>query len=67
LPDNVVIGIVIGGRVIPIFTRNAVPGTQPVRDERRDKWALVLTVLAGAAWTFAGSPAGLPASARACA
>jgi uncharacterized protein involved in response to NO len=59
----VVIEIVIGGRVIPMFTRNAVPGTQPVQDARRDKWALVLTALAGAAWTFAGAPAaGSPAA-----
>ncbi|MBW8897022.1 MAG: NnrS family protein [Massilia sp.] len=36
----VVIEIVIGGRVIPVFTRNAVPDTQPVQDARRDKWAL---------------------------
>jgi uncharacterized protein involved in response to NO len=57
----VVIEIVIGGRVIPMFTRNAVPGTQPVQDARRDKWALVLTVLAGLAWT-AGLPAPLTAA-----
>jgi uncharacterized protein involved in response to NO len=57
----VVIEIVIGGRVIPMFTRNAVPGTQPVQDERRDKWALALTVLAGAAWTL-GLPAPFTAS-----
>ena len=57
----VVIEIVIGGRVIPMFTRNAVPGTQPVQDERRDKWALALTVLAGAAWTL-GLPAPVTAS-----
>jgi uncharacterized protein involved in response to NO len=52
----VVIEIVIGGRVIPMFTRNAVPGTQPVQDARRDKWALVLTVLAGLAWTAGLQP-----------
>ncbi|MFS2021800.1 NnrS family protein, partial [Massilia sp. CT11-108] len=34
----VVIEIVIGGRVIPMFTRNGAPGTQPVQDARRDKW-----------------------------
>jgi uncharacterized protein involved in response to NO len=52
----VAIEAVIGGRVIPMFTANAVPGTKPVQDARRDKAALALTVLAGAAWT-----AGLPA------
>jgi len=59
----VVMEIVIGGRVIPMFTRNAVPDAQPVQDARRDRWALALTVLAGAAWTFAGAPAaGSPAA-----
>ena len=48
----VVIEIVIGGRVIPMFTRNGAPGTQPVQDARRDTWALALTVLAGVAWTI---------------
>jgi len=57
----VVIEIAIGGRVIPMFTRNAVPDARPVQDERRDRWALVLTVLAGAAWTF-GLEARLTAS-----
>lgn len=46
----VAIEAVIGGRVIPMFTANAVPGTRPVQDPRRDKLALGLTVLAGAAW-----------------
>ncbi|WP_322400975.1 NnrS family protein [Massilia luteola] len=57
----VVIEVVIGGRVIPMFTRSAAPGARPVQDERRDKWALVLTVLAGVAWTF-GLPAPLTAA-----
>lgn len=57
----VVIETVIGGRVIPMFTRNGAPGTQPVQNERRDKWALALTVLAGLAWA-AGLPAPLTAS-----
>ena len=52
----VAIEAVIGGRVIPMFTANGVPGTKPVQDPRRDKAALALTVLAGAAWTV-----GLPA------
>jgi len=57
----VVIEIAIGGRVIPMFTRNAVPDARPVQDERRDRWALVLTVLAGAAWAL-GLEARLSAS-----
>jgi uncharacterized protein involved in response to NO len=57
----VVIEIVIGGRVIPMFTRNAAPGASPVQDARRDKWALALTVLAGLAWT-AGLAAPVTAS-----
>jgi uncharacterized protein involved in response to NO len=52
----VVIEAVIGGRVIPMFTRNGAPGTNPVQNERRDKLALGLTAAAGAAWAF-----GLPA------
>jgi uncharacterized protein involved in response to NO len=44
-----------------MFTRNGVPGTQPVQDARRDKWALALTVLAGLAWT-SGLPAPVTAS-----
>lgn len=46
----VAIEAVIGGRVIPMFTANAVPGARPVQDARRDRTALGLTVLAGAAW-----------------
>lgn len=57
----VVIEVVIGGRVIPMFTRNGAPGAQPVQDARRDQWALALTVLAGVAWT-AGMPAPATAS-----
>jgi uncharacterized protein involved in response to NO len=57
----VVIEIAIGGRVIPMFTRSAVPESRPVQDARRDRYALVLTVLAGAAW-IAGLPAPLTAS-----
>ncbi|MFC5549182.1 NnrS family protein [Massilia aerilata] len=52
----VAIEAVIGGRVIPMFTANGAPGTKPVQDARRDKASLILTVLAGAAWTV-----GLPA------
>jgi uncharacterized protein involved in response to NO len=48
----VVIEAVIGGRVIPMFTANAVPGTKPVQHAERDRIALALTALAGAAWAF---------------
>jgi len=56
----VVIEVVIGGRVIPMFTRNAAPGANPVQHARRDQYALGLTALAGAGWAF-----GLPALATA--
>lgn len=46
----VVIETVIGGRIIPNFTANAVPGTKPVINARTDKAALVLTAAAGLAW-----------------
>jgi uncharacterized protein involved in response to NO len=52
----VVMEVAIGGRVIPMFTANAVPGTRPVQNARRDKAAMLLTVLAGAAWS-GGAPA----------
>jgi len=46
----VVIEAVIGGRVIPNFTANAVSGAKPVQHAQRDKITLVLTALAGLAW-----------------
>lgn len=46
----VMIESVIGGRVIPGFTANAVPGTKPVIDARRDRVAVALTVAAALAW-----------------
>jgi uncharacterized protein involved in response to NO len=46
----VVIESVIGGRIIPNFTANAVPGTKPVQNERLDKLSLALTGAAGLAW-----------------
>jgi len=49
----VVIEVVIGGRVIPMFTANGAPGTKPVQNAGRDKLALGLTVIAGAAWSCA--------------
>lgn len=46
----VIIESVIGGRIIPNFTANAVPGTKPVHNERLDKLSLALTGAAGLAW-----------------
>lgn len=46
----VMIESVIGGRVIPGFTANAVPGTKPVIDSRRDRIAVAFTVAASLAW-----------------
>ena len=48
----VVIETVIGGRIIPNFTANAVPGTRPVQDERLDKVTLAVTGAAGLAWAL---------------
>ncbi|MGZ3181438.1 MAG: NnrS family protein [Telluria sp.] len=48
----VVIEAVIGGRVIPMFTANAVPGARPVQHAERDRITLALTALAGMAWAF---------------
>lgn len=56
----VVIESAIGGRVIPNFTANAVPGVKPVTDTRIDKLALAFTASAGLAWVF-GLPAPLTA------
>jgi uncharacterized protein involved in response to NO len=46
---------VIGGRVIPMFTDNAVPGTKSVVRPRSDQFALALLAAASAAWVF-GAP-----------
>ncbi|HYD95815.1 MAG TPA: NnrS family protein [Noviherbaspirillum sp.] len=65
----VMIESVIGGRVIPGFTANAVPGVKPVTDARQDKISLTLTALAALAW-LAQLPAPFVASlaiAAACA
>lgn len=43
----------IGGRVIPNFTASAIPGAQPVTDERRDSITLALTAGAGIVWALA--------------
>ncbi len=52
----VVIESIIGGRVIPNFTANAVPAAKPVQNAKLDKAAMLLTVLAGAAWALALPP-----------
>lgn len=49
----VMIESVIGGRVIPGFTSNAVPGTKPIVDAKRDKICLALTGAASIAWLLA--------------
>ena len=57
----VLIETVIGGRVIPMFTNNGVPGTRTVTDPRADKVALAFTAGAALAWVLAW-PAALAAS-----
>ncbi|MFM9434263.1 uncharacterized protein involved in response to NO [Janthinobacterium sp. CG_23.3] len=57
----VVIEAVIGGRVIPMFTRNGAPGANAVANPRRDVAAMVLLVAASLAWV-AGAPAPLSAT-----
>lgn len=51
----VLIEAVIGGRVIPMFTDNAVPGEKSLVLPRNDKIAMALVVAAGAGWVF-GAP-----------
>jgi uncharacterized protein involved in response to NO len=65
----VMIESVIGGRVIPGFTANAIPGMKPVTDAKRDRICLVLTALASLAWVahLPGPLAGSLAVAAACA
>ncbi|WP_420474960.1 NnrS family protein [Noviherbaspirillum sp. ST9] len=46
----VMIETVIGGRVIPGFTANAVQGAKPIMNEKRDKITIALTALAALAW-----------------
>jgi len=57
----VMIEAILGGRVIPGFTRNAVQGSEPIVHERRDRVCLLLTVGAALAWV-AGLPAPLTAA-----
>jgi len=46
----VMIESVIGGRVIPGFTANAIQGAKPVTNEKRDKISIALTAMAAVAW-----------------
>ncbi len=57
----VVLEAIIGGRVIPMFTANAVPTANPVINLKRDKVIAGFTVAACIAWAF-GFPAPLTAS-----
>lgn len=57
----VIIESVIGGRVIPGFTGNAIPGPKPVTNEKRDRIGMGLTIAAAIAWVLA-LPAPLVAS-----
>jgi uncharacterized protein involved in response to NO len=62
----VVIEAVIGGRIIPNFTANAVAGAKPRQLPMLERSCMGLTVLAGLAWAFGldGAPAaGLAAGA----
>ncbi len=56
----VVIESVIGGRVLPMFTRNGAPGSDAVSSPKRDKAALILMVAAILAWVC-GAPGALAA------
>jgi uncharacterized protein involved in response to NO len=53
----VLIESVIGGRVIPMFTRNGAPGSTPLADPLRDRIALGLTVAAVVGWMLPLPPA----------
>lgn len=53
----VIITSVIGGRVIPGFTANAVPGVKPVVEPKRDRVTLALTVAASVSWMLPLPPA----------
>lgn len=57
----VMIESVIGGRVIPGFTKNAVQGSTPIVNEKRDRISIALTALASIGWV-AGLPAPLAAA-----
>jgi uncharacterized protein involved in response to NO len=57
----VMIESVIGGRVIPGFTKNAVQGSEPIVNVKRDKISIALTALASIGWVCS-FPAPLTAS-----
>lgn len=57
----VLIESVIGARVIPMFTANGAPGSEPQVSRLRDRISLVLTILTVLAWII-GVPLGLPAA-----
>ncbi|SHG72676.1 NnrS family protein [Massilia sp. CF038] len=48
----VVIETIIGGRVIPNFTANAVPGVKPVPRPLLERATMLLTILAGLGWVM---------------
>lgn len=60
---------VMGGRVIPMFTNNGVPGAGATRRPRLEKAALgsVLALMLADAWHLAGTPLALVAGANAVA
>ncbi|WP_151633720.1 NnrS family protein [Noviherbaspirillum aerium] len=62
----VIIEAIIGGRVIPMFTRNGAPGSAPVIDDRRDRIVMGAT-LAAAAGIVAGVPGPLMGALATCA
>lgn len=57
----VVLEAIIGGRVIPMFTANAVPTANPIINVRRDSVIAGFTIAACIAWAF-GFPGPLTAS-----
>lgn len=57
----VMIESILGGRVIPSFTRNAVKNSNPLVHERRDRLCLTLTLAAALGW-MSGLPAPLTAA-----
>lgn len=52
----VVMEAAIGTRIIPMFTRNGVPGCQPAVSAPLDRASLALLALAAAAWTLRAGP-----------
>ncbi|WP_238552119.1 NnrS family protein [Herminiimonas sp. CN] len=52
----VMIESVMGGRIIPGFTSNTVPGTKPVVNPQRDRLTIAFTAMASLAWIFTFPP-----------